>query len=570
MIATGSGNLIYTITGTPKTSGIANFAISVGGQSCSLSLDISPEYMPGSVFCGSGATEIVDITSPNTGRIWMDRNIGASKVATSANDSSSFGDLYQWGRRSDGHQCRNSPLASVIGAGMPTHGSFIIPATYPYNWGGGAWSGLNDGNPCPRGYRVPTKAELEMEVICCGQYGGPLLPNSIFKFPTPGYRSYYDGEVYETGTSAGYWSSTGGSLGSYYMPIRNNAQPWDNYRSMGYSVRCIKDYEVGTINTLDCTSSITNGVIRAGTNTSNVSVTIGYTGGNGGKYNTQSVSSTGITGLTATLATGIFASGDGNITYSISGSASRSGTATFKIDVGGQICSFKVSVIDNLWYPAGSVFCTNSATTIVDVTNPTTGKIWMDRNLGATQAATSSTDIASYGDLYQWGRRPDGHQCRNSPLTNDLSSSDQPSNDRFILPQGNPFDWRSIQNDSLWQGPAGINNPCPTGYRIPTSSELENERQSWICAAGCGAFNSPLKLPMAGYRTIVRTSYYEWEGSLVQLGVYGVYWSSTVFLDGTSGNAKSLWFGGNSYYSQSSNLNSTSRALGLSVRCIKD
>ena len=31
------------------------------------------------------------------------------------------------------------------------------------------------------------------------------------------------------------------------------------------------------------------------------------------------------------------------------------------------------------------------------------GTIWMDRNLGAIQVATSSTDADAYGDLYQWG-----------------------------------------------------------------------------------------------------------------------------------------------------------------------
>jgi hypothetical protein len=31
----------------------------------------------------------------------------------------------------------------------------------------------------------------------------------------------------------------------------------------------------------------------------------------------------------------------------------------------------------------------------------TTGKIWMDRNLGASEVANSTTDAASYGDLYQ-------------------------------------------------------------------------------------------------------------------------------------------------------------------------
>jgi hypothetical protein len=32
-------------------------------------------------FCNLGPTEIVEITSPVTGRIWMDRNLGAWRVA---------------------------------------------------------------------------------------------------------------------------------------------------------------------------------------------------------------------------------------------------------------------------------------------------------------------------------------------------------------------------------------------------------------------------------------------------------------------------------------------------------
>ena len=61
----------------------------------------------------------------------------------------------------------------------------------------------------------------------------------------------------------------------------------------------------------------------------------------------------------------------------------------------------------NSSYPSGTVHCTGTPTAIVDVTNPTTGKTWMDRNLGASQVATSSTDANSYGDLYQWGRAAD-------------------------------------------------------------------------------------------------------------------------------------------------------------------
>ena len=85
-------------------------------------------------------------------------------------------------------------------------------------------------------------------------------------------------------------------------------------------------------------------------------------------------------------------------------------------------------------YPGGPVHCNGSPpTAIVDVTNPTTGAIWMDRNLGATQAATSSTDVDAYGDLYQWGRFSDGHQCRTSATNPTLSSTDQPAHGDFII-----------------------------------------------------------------------------------------------------------------------------------------
>jgi hypothetical protein len=127
-------------------------------------------------------------------------------------------------------------------------------------------------------------------------------------------------------------------------------------------------------------------------------------------------------------------------------------------------------------YPAGTVLCNATPTAVVEVLNPATGKTWMDRNLGASRAATSSIDSAAYGDLYQWGRRADGHQCRNAAITNILSSTDQPAHGNFITVNSGDYDWRSPQNNQLWQGVKGINNPCPSGYRIPTEAELNEER----------------------------------------------------------------------------------------------
>jgi uncharacterized protein (TIGR02145 family) len=192
-----------------------------------------------------------------------------------------------------------------------------------------------------------------------------------------------------------------------------------------------------------------------------------------------------------------------------------------------------------------------TATVPIPSVTSTTGKIWMDRNLGATQVATSSTDEASYGHLYQWGRLADGHQIRTSETTATLSSTDVPGNANFITSNN---DWRSSQNDNLWQGVNGINNPCPTGFRVPTETELNAERESWSSNNAEGAFASVLKLPLAGSRG-------NGTGSLNAVGSFGYYWSSSV----SGSNARALYFS-----SGTAGVDAGYRANGFSVRCLQD
>ena len=231
-----------------------------------------------------------------------------------------------------------------------------------------------------------------------------------------------------------------------------------------------------------------------------------------------------------------------------------SGTATLRWTISNNPCTPSTDDVV-ITTAACSVFpCGGTVIPIVDVTNPTTGKTWMDRNLGASQVATSSTDAAAYGDLYQWGRCSDGHEKRTSGTTATLSGSDTPGHGNFITIGAVPYDWRSPQNGALWQGVAGTNNPCPTGYRLPTEAELEAERLSWSTNNAAGAFGSPLKLAVAGYR------YYS-NATLNTVGSVGYYWSSTV--SGT--NARNLYFG-----SGGASMDTNGRAYGFSVRCIKD
>ncbi|MDD2636202.1 MAG: FISUMP domain-containing protein [Bacteroidales bacterium] len=217
---------------------------------------------------------------------------------------------------------------------------------------------------------------------------------------------------------------------------------------------------------------------------------------------------------------------------------------------------------ENIYCFESSITICGGQTAIVDVINPTTEKTWMDRNLGASQQATSSTDYKAYGALFQWGRAADGHECitwtsstngtPQSVTTSTLSTTDTPGNGNFILAPSSPYDWRSSQNDNLWQGVSGINNPCPSGYRLPTDAEWEAEKGSWSSQNAAGAFASPLKLPVAGYRNGS-------SGSLSSAG--GHYWSSTA----SSTQAMNLDINVSNIFVFYGN-----RTNGDSVRCIKN
>ena len=193
------------------------------------------------------------------------------------------------------------------------------------------------------------------------------------------------------------------------------------------------------------------------------------------------------------------------------------------------------------------------------------GRIWMDRNLGASQVAASLTDHLAYGSLYQWGRGSDGHQLINwtdattgvaaNTTTSTLSTTDAPGNANFITSPGGAQDWRSGQNDNLWQGVSGTNNPCPAGYRLPTAPEWNTERSSWSRQSSAGAFASALKLPVAGSRDRQAAATFNFQS------VHGQYYSSSV----SSTDAICMTIS-----PTSTNMGPALRAGGMSVRCIKN
>ena len=300
-----------------------------------------------------------------------------------------------------------------------------------------------------------------------------------------------------------------------------------------------------------------------------------YTIGTGGSCSNTVVNGTYAKGATlnssntVTLFANVTTQGTWSITtntvngYSFSGSGTFTGTGTQQVTLNGsgtpaagQTDTFTATA-DN----SGGT-CTFSVTVMGTVTGAN-NRIWLDRNLGASEVATSKTDADAYGDYYQWGRAADGHEKRNSTThdgDNDgLADTPAPNlgnswDGEFITTSNSPDDWLSTQDDNLWQGVSGVNNPCPAGFRLPTETELDNERRSWSSNNSDGAFGSPLKLTVAGWRA------YD-DGSLGDDGASACYWSSTVDDD----EAVELKIESDDAYTDSDY-----RAYGQSVRCIKD
>jgi len=197
----------------------------------------------------------------------------------------------------------------------------------------------------------------------------------------------------------------------------------------------------------------------------------------------------------------------------------------------------------------------------------------MDRNLGASRAATSATDFMAYGCFYQWGRGNDGHASVTwtsasagtfvNGTTVNRSSSDTPVDALFIT--GSTTDWRNPKNDNLWQtSGTSNNNPCPIGFHVPTNADFIAEfapiaSLGYNITNASNAFaNGPsggFKLPLAGARN-------DTNGTLIEPTVSGRFWTSSI--NGTNANAEFL---------SASSISigySSNRAAGYSVRCIKD
>ena len=481
------------------------------------------------------------VTSPYTGRIWLDRNLGASQVCTSFDDPLCYGDYYQWGRNFDGHQVSSSATTITQASDINNAGTNFIRGSF--DWASvdtlGAtratnWSKADGSSVCPAGFRVPTLSEFRVELTDIGSaYITDQLDafDSFLKLPSAGYRNDYTGSLYGGG---GYiWAINVDDTKSGNFHFNGGNVAWNSvYRAFGFSVRCIKNTTPADI----VPPVIT--IIGA----TAMSVLINDTYSDAGATAVDNVDGNLTATTTDTVDT--YTLGDYTITYTATDSAGNVAKAVRT-----------VSVINPIIHNGTSYGIVNS---------PYTGRIWLDRNLGAPQVCTSFNDPFCYGDYYQWGRNFDGHQESNSSTTaTQATDVTTVGHGDFITSSGTySYDWaRAIDGTGTtrsikWSATDG-SSVCPIGFRVPTRAEYEAELfdvGSAEITNNTDAFDSFLKFPSAGYRDNI-------SGALTAHGSWGFMWASSVY----SSTSYHVRFVSNDAYTS---LNF--RANGLSIRCIKD
>ena len=161
------------------------------------------------------------------GVVWATRNVGEFGKFAAAPESS--GMFYQWNRA----KAWSATEATVSG----------WDATAP---SGTTWEATKD--PCPAGWQVPTQAQfnaliafdLGWDATKKGRKFGSGA-NIIFLYAA-GYRSAFDGALFDTNLEGSYWTNEeAGATNAYCRCFTSSSNTsYNSSKAFGYSIRCVK------------------------------------------------------------------------------------------------------------------------------------------------------------------------------------------------------------------------------------------------------------------------------------------------------------------------------------------
>lgn len=527
------------------------------------------------------------------GVIWAPVNCGY-KAATVDSEGFPYGKLYQWGRKygqdyetePTTEQATASLLSVFMGSMQENSDVFYIDwakNTNMHFWNLGTESApvKTEYDPCPDGWRVPTKKELDdlmdnytSKSSYNGLSGRWFSGSSEYKDGCPSIFLPFAGYMDVSGVAKNrprygyYWTSEKDEM--LYMSfsdaqgvkLRSNSGTW------GCSVRCVKD-DADLVPVESITLSKTSFTLER---------------------RDIEVMNAKVSPSQATHTAAFWMSDNEDVATVDSDGRVRAiseGTATITAIAGMKMASCTVTVkqADIILSDYFDEYGVNHGPGVnID------GIVWAPVNCGYHK-----TDF-KYGKLYQWGRKygqgyngkfyvdgwesgmyTDGENYTIAEGGVSVLTGNQDSNSDVFYTgiSSNAFDWVYPQDDELWDTGADYDpikteyDPCPKGWRIPAYYEMQQLTEyhsSWTTNESGQAgywFSGPYPytndspqvfFPAAGYINVHGVSEMR-EG-------YGYYWTSQPF-------AKSafclLFFIDNIYHDHPAN-----RSLGASVRCVQE
>lgn len=179
---------------------------------------------------------------------WAPVNVGAKHVALNGEaDTNGIGNFYQWGRK-DATNFGCTVTKGPISNPNPNNNIF-------YSVSGGNWLNTNNtslwtstggsNNPCPDGWRIPSKSEIDAWAASKVKKEGQLLKVDSntgfpqFVLPCTGFRWDNDGGKIKPGYGY-YWTCTTEGNNSYNVYIDQSIAMAANPRARAYPVRCIR------------------------------------------------------------------------------------------------------------------------------------------------------------------------------------------------------------------------------------------------------------------------------------------------------------------------------------------
>ncbi|MEN9414520.1 MAG: hypothetical protein RLZ62_824 [Bacteroidota bacterium] len=204
------------------------------------SKEVAPPLKP---VCGA-------FTAPGVWKTFQCHNLGTADTEADpfTPDRVINGAYWQWGR-----SVQAAPGPSEMNPYTSASGWIPFPDVAP----DGSWTdSVKTGNdPCPDGYRVPSKAEWDGLIAhniwsSTGSWkedhtnyaSGMMVGDKLF-LPAAGGRNSNNGVLEHRGYSGYYWNSTGGgSIGAWMMSFDCGGPGMAGYdRNYGASVRCVEE-----------------------------------------------------------------------------------------------------------------------------------------------------------------------------------------------------------------------------------------------------------------------------------------------------------------------------------------